>query len=141
VWIVILIALLQGSCAHWQGFCTYKNDDAYHAFGPGVVAARSWLQLWLQLWFLHHRDCHHYSWQRSGYDCSYLVVSHSTQISLKLNMTLQELQTCHHRLPLRSQILCPERLQQIKHVTHARNDLQHNFFNSRLPHIVLGTLR
>lgn len=39
--VVTLIALLQGGCALWQGFCMYKNDDAYHAFGPGVVAAKS----------------------------------------------------------------------------------------------------
>jgi predicted ferric reductase len=38
---VALIALLQSGCALWQGFCMYKNNDAYHAFGPGVVAAKS----------------------------------------------------------------------------------------------------
>lgn len=39
--VVTLIALLQGGCALWQGFCMYKNIDAYHAFGPGVVAAKA----------------------------------------------------------------------------------------------------
>ncbi|GAB7335550.1 hypothetical protein MBLNU13_g07888t2 [Cladosporium sp. NU13] len=35
--VVTLIALLQGGCALWQGFCMWKNDDAYYAFGPGVA--------------------------------------------------------------------------------------------------------
>lgn len=39
--VVTLITLLQGGCALWQGFCMWKNDDAYHAFGPGVVAAKA----------------------------------------------------------------------------------------------------
>ena len=39
--VVTLIALLQGGCALWQGFRMWKNDDAYHAFGPGVVAAKA----------------------------------------------------------------------------------------------------
>jgi respiratory burst oxidase len=39
--VVTLITLLQGGCALWQGFCMWKNDDAYRTFGPGVVAAKS----------------------------------------------------------------------------------------------------
>lgn len=39
--VVALIALLQGGCALWQGFCMWENNDAYHAFGPGVVAAKA----------------------------------------------------------------------------------------------------
>jgi hypothetical protein len=70
-----------------------------------------------------------------------LITSHSIQKFSELDMTFQELQTCHHRLPLRTQILRPERLQQIKHVTSTRDNLQHNFFDSHLSHFVLGTLR
>lgn len=38
---VLLIAAVISGCALWQGLVIWMDDEAYHIFGPGVVAAKA----------------------------------------------------------------------------------------------------